>query len=264
MIFPRGLGDLREILEEAGKEGEALFVMGRGTNLLVQDGGIRGTVINLSRGLKDIRLADNGAEAGAGVSLSRLADRTAQANLSGLEFAAGIPGTVGGGIKGNAGAYGGSIDRVLEHVWVMDWQGQEHRFPREVLAFSYRSCVLPREGIIVAAHFGLRKEELALIQEKMEDFQNQRRKGQPLRAKTAGSVFKNPPGGYAARIIESLGLKGKTIGGARISKIHANYIENLGGAKASDVMALIELIQGKAQKELSLRLDLEVQVVGEG
>jgi len=264
MIFPRGLGDLREILQEADQEGEGLFVMGRGTNLLVRDGGIQGTVINLSRGFKEIRLGDAGGEAGAGVTLSRLANRTALANLSGLEFATGIPGTVGGSIKGNAGAFGGSMDRVLEAVWVMDWQGQEHRFPREALTFSYRECILPREGIIVGADFSLQNEEPIPVREKMEDFRDQRRKRQPLRARTAGSVFKNPPGGYAARIIESFGLKGKTIGGARVSKTHANYIENLGSAKASDVLALIDLIREKAEKELSLKLDLEVQVVGEG
>jgi len=210
-----------------------------------------------------MKFSGDGAKAGAGADLPLLAARAAQRGLSGLEFVAGIPGTVGGGTKGNAGAFGSCIDRVLERLKVLDWQGQEHIFPRKDLTFSYRSCLLPREGVIVEADFRLSQEEAEMVQERMEEFQRERRRNQPLQALTAGSVFKNPPGGYAGQIIESLGLQGQTVGRARICQLHGNFIENLGGAKAKDVWHLIELVQERAEKKLNIRLELEIQVVGE-
>jgi len=263
MVFPRGPEDLRELLEEAEREGEPRFILGRGTNLLVRDGGIRGVVINLSRGLKEMEFRAEGLKAGAGVDLPLLAAQAARHGLSGLEFAAGIPGTVGGGTKGNAGAFGSSLDQVLERVNILDWRGQEHLFSQEELVFSYRSCLLPLEGVIVAADFRLFPGEVGTIQDKMEVFQRQREKSQPLRALTAGSVFKNPPGAQAGQIIESLGLRGKIMGAARVCQLHGNFIENLGGAKASDLLQLIELIQKRAERDLNIKLDLEIQVVGE-
>ena len=263
MVFPQSSEDLKEILGEASKAGEPLLVMGRGTNLLVLDGGIRGTVLNLCRGLKEMEFSCDGVQAGAGVDLPLLAARAAKRGLSGLEFLSGIPGTVGGGAKGNAGAFGGSIDQVLERLWILNWQGQPHTFPRRDLAFSYRRCLLPCEGVIVEAEFRLRQEEPPVVQEKMESIQAERRRSQPLPAATAGSVFRNPLGAHAGEIIESLGLKGKMVGRARISELHANFIENLGGARAADVRRLIELVQERAERELNIKLELEVQVVGE-
>lgn len=263
MIFPQGLEDLREILGRAHQEGEPLFVMGRGTNLLVRDGGIRGTAINLCRGLKDIEFKDKELKAGAGVDLPLLAARAAEKGLTGLEFMVGIPGTVGGGVKGNAGAFGSSVDQVLERLRVLDWRGREHNFSRKDLGFSYRKCLLPQDGVIVEAEFGLRQGEPFGVWGRMESFQQERRRAQPVRALTAGSVFKNPPARHAGQIIESLGLKGRVVGRAKISEVHANYIENMGDAKAADVLSLIELIQEKAERELDIRLELEVQVVGE-
>jgi UDP-N-acetylmuramate dehydrogenase len=238
--------------------------MGRGTNLLVRDGGIKGTVINLSRGLKEMEFREDGVKAGAGTDLPLLAALSAQRALSGLEFAAGIPGTLGGGVKGNAGAFGRSLDQVVGSLKILDWQGQEHVFPRGEVAFSYRSCLLAQEGVIAEADLGLWPDEPDVIQGRVEEFQRERRKNQPWQALTAGSVFKNPPGAHAGQIVESLGLKGKLMGGARVCQVHANFIENIGSAKAADILDLIELIQEMAERKLNLKLELEVQVVGEG
>jgi UDP-N-acetylmuramate dehydrogenase len=263
MIFPQNSEELREVIRKAGQEGELLFVMGRGTNLLVLDGGIKGTVINLSRGLKEIVLEEDAVKAGAGADLPLLAARVAKGGLSGLEFSGGIPGTVGGGVKGNAGAFENSMDQILKRLKILDWQGQEHLFDRRDLKFSYRESHLPCEGVIVEAEFELQEGEPAEVSKRMEDSQRERSRRQPLQTLTAGSVFKNPPGAHAGGIIESLGMKGKILGGARISDLHANFIENLGNAKASDLLDLIELIQEKVEKELGLKLELEIQVVGE-
>ncbi len=237
--------------------------MGRGTNLLVLDGGIRGTVINLSRGLKEIIFEGTRVRTGAGTDLPFLAAQTAKRGLSGLEFMSGIPGTIGGGVKGNAGSFGNSMDQVLKGLKIMDWRGQNHVSAREELEFFYRQFSLPCEGMIVEAEFGLWEEEPETIRKKMEDFQEERERKQPLRSLTAGSVFKNPPGAHAGQIIESLGLKGKIMGQAKISDLHANFIENLGEAKAADLLSLIALIRETAVRELGLDLQLEVQVVGE-
>ncbi|MDH7500257.1 MAG: UDP-N-acetylmuramate dehydrogenase [candidate division NC10 bacterium] len=263
MVFPRDLEDLREILIEAGREGVPLFVMGRGSNLLVRDGGIPGVVINLSRGLKEMEFGEEGLKAGAGVDLPLLALRAAQQGLSGLEFAAGIPGTVGGGIKGNAGAFGSSLDQILERVKILNGQGQENIFSRQELAFSYRRCLLPGEAVVVEAEFRLGQGEAGAIQRRMDALQRKRQQSQPWQALTAGSVFKNPPGAYAGQIIDSLGLKGKIMGRARVSPLHGNFIENLGDARASDLLQLIELIRERAARELHIELELEIQVVGE-
>ena len=263
MIFPRNLEELREIVEKASQEGEPLFVMGRGTNLLVLDGGIRGAVINLSRGLKEVVFEGERVRAGAGADLPFLAAQAEKRGLSGLEFAGGIPGTVGGGVKGNAGSFGQSIDQILKGLKIIDWLGQDYIAGRKDLEFSYRSFNLPCAGVIVEAEFGLQKEEPEAIRKKTKDLQKERRRRQPLRSLTAGSVFKNPPGAHAGQIIESLGLKGKIMGQAKICDLHANFIENLGEAKAVDLLGLIALIRGKAEKELGLNLELEVQIVGE-
>jgi len=263
MIFPRNLEELREIVGKASQEGDSLFVMGRGTNLLVLDGGIRGAVINLSRGLKEIVFEGDRVRAGAGANFPFLAAQAAKRGLSGLEFMGGIPGTVGGGVKGNAGAFGNSIDQILKRLKMLDWQGQDCVTERKDLEFSYRKSNLPCEGVIVEAEFGLREEEPEAIRKKMEDFRKGRSRRQPLQSLTAGSVLKNPPGAHAGQIIESLGLKGKIVGRAKISDLHSNFIENLGGAKAADLVGLIEVIREKAEKELGLNLELEVQVVGE-
>ena len=263
MIFPHSLDELRKIVGKASEEGEPLFVMGRGTNLLVLDGGIRGTVINLSQGLKEIVFEGEGVRAGAGADLPLLAAEAARRGLSGLEFMGGIPGTVGGGVKGNAGAFGNSIGQVLKRLQMLDWQGQDRTMERKALGFSYRNSNLPCEGVIVEAEFGLWEEESAVIRKKMEAFQKERSRRQPLQSLTAGSVFKNPPGAHAGQIIESLGLKGKILGRAKISDLHANFIENLGDAKAADLLGLIELIQERVEREMGFNLELEVQVVGE-
>lgn len=263
MIFPHSLDELREIVGKASEEGEPLFVMGRGTNLLVLDGGIRGTVINLSQGLKEVLFEGEGVRAGAGADLPLLAAEAARRGLSGLEFMGGIPGTVGGGVKGNAGAFGNSIGQVVKRLQILDWQGQDRIMERKALGFSYRKSHLPWEGVIVEAEFGLWEEESAAIRKKMEAFGKERSRRQPLQSLTAGSVFKNPPGAHAGQIIESLGLKGKILGRAKISDLHANFIENLGDAKAADLLDLIALIQERVEKKMGFHLELEVQVVGE-
>lgn len=263
-IEPAGREELQSVVSFAKERKIQLTVIGNGSNLLVSEKGIRGIVLKIGSGLARVTTDKNDVIAEAGTKLSALAAVARDNGLGGLEFSAGIPGTVGGAVVMNAGANGSSVSALIREVLLLDLQGRLCRKDRESLVFSYRSSVLQREpAIVVEAKFTCYPRESHLIQEEMESYIARRLSTQPLRMPNAGSVFKNPPNDSAGRLIEAAGLKGLRVGGAQISDMHANFIVNLGTATASDVLALIDKTRETVLVRNGVELLLEVQIVGD-
>ena len=244
---------------------EPLYVVGLGSNLLVRDGGLRGTVIFSHRVLKSVRHEGNAIHAEAGVACPKLARFAAQHELAGAEFMAGIPGTVGGALAMNAGCYGGETWGIVESVTTLDRAGQLRQRTPANYDLGYRSVKL-REGAeewFVAARFRLPRGDRAKSRATINELLKRRIAAQPLELPNAGSVFRNPPGDHAARLIEACGLKGHALGGAMISAKHANFIVNTGNARAADLEALIELAHSAVKQKFGIDLEREVRIVGE-
>ncbi|MBI5327911.1 MAG: UDP-N-acetylmuramate dehydrogenase [Deltaproteobacteria bacterium] len=264
MAFPKNENDLISIIGFAASKGFPIFVFGRGTNLLVMDNGIKGVVINLSEGFKKISWEENDTVAvGAGVMLVELVNLCKDRGLSGLEFAIGIPGTIGGAVVMNAGAYGSEIKDVIERVEAVDISGKKHSFDKSTLNFSYRKCSIPENMVITKAYLKLKKTGMEEIQDRVKEFKDRRKTTRAINMPNAGSIFKNPHGLLAGKLIEEAGLKGIRVGGAQISEIHANYIVNLGNATAMDVLTLLSMIRDRVFKTKGVLLETEIQVVGE-
>ena len=260
LVVPEHIEALARLVRQARKWGAPVFVLG-GSNLLIRDGGIRGLVIKLSR-FQHIRdIGETGIEVGGGVFLSRLARHVCERNLGGLEFALGIPGTVGGAIKMNAGTSEGEISDFLTQVRILDLKGEVQTYTRKELTFAYRSSRLPR-GVILDAQMQLRPAPKALIRRRMRNLIDYRKKTQPLTLPNAGSIFKNPNGTHAAKLIEQVGLKGHRSRGAQISDRHANFIVNRDKATAKDVLGLIRLIGKRVEDRKGVTLELELRIVG--
>lgn len=263
MVCPEGVEDVKAVLVICREQGISCLLLGGGSNLLVRDGGFRGVVLFLDGAISHLRVERRRVWAGAGVRLSRLVAFCSKLALTGVECLAGIPGTVGGAVKGNAGAFGGSIADHLAEVRLITPEGIEETFSRERLEFSYRRCSLPEGCVVLEAVFDLELGDSVQIRRRVSENLVQRNRGQPVEWRSAGSVFKNPPGEYAGRLVEKAGLKGTRIGDACISPKHGNFIINLGGAEAADVLALIDLMRERVRAEMHVELELEVQVVGE-
>lgn len=264
MAFPVNENDLMGVMRFADSKGFPIFVIGRGTNLLVRDNGIRAVVINLSDGFKEIEwLKDDTAVVDSGVALIELANICRDRGLSGFEFAAGIPGTIGGAVFMNAGAYGKEMKDVVKMVEAYDMNGQKHSFDNTAMKFHYRGCALPPNMIITKAHLKFKKDNSDEIKKRMRELKEKRKATQAINLPNAGSIFKNPPGFSAGRLIEESGLKGIRLGGAQISEVHGNYIVNLGDATAMDVLALIAMVRDKVFKIKGILLETEIKVVGE-
>jgi UDP-N-acetylmuramate dehydrogenase len=262
-LFPRDRQDL-ELTTALLREREMpFFLLGNGTNLLVADQGMREPLINLSHGYKEISQEDARVTAGAGAGLSQLLKFCAAHDLTGLEALAGIPGSVGGAIRMNAGSWGMEIGDHISSLQVMDGAGETRQVTHEQVAFGYRGIRLPFNGIILQGEFSLHEGKREEIQMRMAAALRRKRETQPLAQPSAGSIFKNPPAQPAGRLIEEAGLKGTRQGDAMISPLHANFIVNMGAAQARDVLALIELIQQRIYKEKRIELELEVLIVGE-
>jgi len=267
MVLPRSLDALRHIVSRLTELGVGYLPVGNWTNIIVRDGGIRGVVISL-KSLRDIRMADKEGGvpavcAEAGVALAEFVDFAARSSLTGMEFCAGIPGSVGGAVKMNAGAFGREMKDIIGKVSVLTGDGAMVDMHREEMIFSYRNLELPEGAVVTAAAFVLEKGVEKNVRLQIGDIMDLRRTKHPLGERNAGSIFKNPRDVPAGRLIEELGLKGTAIGGAKISEKHGNFIVNTGGAMASDILALIELVQERVSKERGIRLELEVKVVGE-
>lgn len=264
MAFPGNENELVDVIRFAAIKSFPVFVLGRGTNLLVRDNGIRGVVINLSDGFKEVSwIGDDEALVGAGVGIIELLNLCKGRGLAGLEFAAGIPGTIGGAVFMNAGAYGGEIKDIVERVEAVDLNGQRHSFDKLSLKFSYRKCELSANMIITKAYLKFKKDNPEEIKNRIKEFKERRKTTQAIIIPNAGSIFKNPPGVSAGRLIEESGLKGVKSGGAQISEVHGNYIVNLGNATAMDVLTLMAMARDEVFKVKGILLETEIKVVGE-
>ena len=243
---------------------EPLLWLGLGSNLLVRDGGFAGTVIaTLGRLALTEWLDERSLRAGSGVTCSKVARLTAQAGLVGAEFLAGIPGTLGGALAMNAGAFGGEIWRHVEAVETVSRGGLLRTRLTPEYRIGYRSVQGPADEWFVTAHLRLEQGDAEAAQARIRELLARRGETQPTREPSCGSTFRNPPGDYAARLIEASGLKGSEVGGARVSEKHANFIINTGAATAADIEALIVRIQERVERVHGIRLETEVRIVGE-
>jgi UDP-N-acetylmuramate dehydrogenase len=268
LAFPGNREQLRNLLSLLGRQNIPYVPVGNWTNLIVRDGGFRGVIIGLKH-LHDCKLSQDPAgeyflQADAGASLSALVNLSAAAGMTGLEFCAGIPGSVGGAVIMNAGAYGREIKDALAELMLMDARGKVRNWPHGQLQFEYRRFILPEKGaVILAATFRLSRGDKEMVREGIAAIRSMRKEKHPLEYRSAGSVFKNPQGQPAGKIIDELGLKGLRIGGAKVSEKHGNFIVNTGEAKARDVLDLIRIIQEKVLRERGIHLETEVITIGE-
>ena len=262
MAFPRSEEELSQVLKAAALLEAEPAILGAGTNVLAPDEGVPGLVICLKDCLDGMeKLEGNRIRVASGVTMTRAAVFAANQGMSGLEFAHGIPGTVGGGVYMNAGAYGGEIVQVCESVRVMDMEGNVRERSNAEMQFFYRHSILEEEkGIVTSAVFALTPGNPEEIKAKMKELQGKRSASQPLDLPSAGSAFKRPVGGYAAALIDQAGLKGYSVGGAAISTKHAGFAVNLGGATAKDVVELLQQVSDIVYEKSGIRLEPEVRL----
>ncbi|MBI5206162.1 MAG: UDP-N-acetylmuramate dehydrogenase [Candidatus Firestonebacteria bacterium] len=262
IIFPRDIEDLEKVMNLVYRTKLPFLILGNGSNFLVKDSGYKGIIICLKRYFNSININGHNIDADGGVLLSVLSRKAQEAGLSGLEFAVSIPATLGGAIHNNASAFGQSIGDVVEQLEFVENKGNLKKINRKELIFTYRKCTLPYSGVIVKAKLNLKREAPSSILKKMEKNVENRNKLQPVGFPSAGSIFKNPEGDFAGRIIEEVGLKGMVFGKAKVSEKHANFIVNTGGATADDVLHLIELIENKVYEKTGIKLEKEIEVIG--
>ena len=262
-VEPASENDLAEIVKFCAGNSAPFFAMGRGSNLLVRDGGFRGVVIcllhaNFSR----IEIADGRLKCGAGAKLKNVAAEARRQELSGMEFLEGIPGSVGGALRMNAGAMGGATFEVVESVRLMDYHGLVRTLTPAEMSVAYRGCATLKNHIALGAVFKGRPDSQESILQRMSAFARKRWTSQPA-APSAGCIFKNPPEIPAGKLIDELGLKGTRVGGAVVSAEHGNFIVNDGNATARDILELIEILRAKAKAERGVELHTEVEIIGE-
>ena len=264
LVIPGSVEDVRTVLRIVRENGISLTVLGYGSNVLVRDKGIRGVVLKLGNALKRWRQESNVFTFGSGMSLAQCCRIIGEAGFTGMEFATGIPGSLGGAVYMNAGAYGGEMKDTVSSVSVMDPDGELKTLTREDLQFSYRHSAL-QESELIVLEVTLQAQEgnTADIKAKMADFNQRRISKQPLELPSAGSTFKRPEGHFVGAMVEQAGLKGYRIGGAEVSKKHAGFIVNADHATAADVLQLIAYIQERIRKEYDTQLVPEVLVLGE-
>ena len=264
MAQPQSEAELQSLLLKAAEAAVPVTLVGNGSNLLVRDKGIRGLVIKLGSMLRDIKVSGNVLTFGSGVSLAQASRKAAELGLSGMEFAVGIPGSIGGAVYMNAGAYDGEMSKVVKSVRVMDAAGEVSELSAGELDFGYRHSALQGSSkIVTSVTVELAAGDKQAIAEKMADFSNRRITKQPLELPSAGSMFKRPPGYFAGTLIDQTGLKGYTVGGAQVSTKHAGFVVNIGGATAADVLQLISDVQAKVFAAHGVHLEPEVLVLGE-
>jgi UDP-N-acetylmuramate dehydrogenase len=260
-------GELGTVMRVCAARGLGVFFLGGGTNLLVSDRGVRGVVVKLGKPFDfvewDLDEAGGTLRVGAAVPFKRLVMQTVTAGLAGLAFGEGIPGTIGGGLLMNAGAFGGEIGRVVVALEAVDERGDALVLGREQLGFGYRRLTLPGRVIITAVRLRLERGDPTALAAAVADAKGRRDRHQPKGHPNAGSIFKNPAGAYAGRLIEGAGLKGARLGDAAFSERHANFIVNLGRARAADVKGLMDLATRAVRRRLGVELEPEVRLVGE-
>lgn len=262
-VIPQSDDALISLLNKCKSENVRTFILGNGSNMLVSDDGIDAVVILMCRENAEItKLSDTKIKADAGVSLMKVCRFALNESLSGLEFAFGIPGSVGGAMFMNAGAYGGEMKDAVCEVQCISENGDIITLSKDEMELGYRTSVFAKKGYIVLnATFELKKEESQTIKAAMDDFLNRRKTKQPLEYPSAGSVFKRPVGYFAGALIEECGLKGKTIGGAQVSEKHSGFIINIGGATANDVVSLVDFVRNTVKEEKGVELEPEIRIV---
>lgn len=263
MVLPRSAEEAATAVRLAGEWGIKPFFLGNGSNLLVADGGYDGLIIKATDGLTRLEVQGESICAGSGVLLPKLAAFACEQGLEGLEFAHGIPGSVGGAVTMNAGAYGGELGQAVEEVYLLGGQGEKVTLQGAELDFGYRhSAFSDGSRLILGAKFRLKRGDAKAIRERMEELMQARRSKQPLEYPSAGSTFKRPAGHFAAALIDQCGLKGLTVGGAQVSEKHAGFVINRGGATCADVLALVAEIRRRVLEAQGVELELEIRTLG--
>ena len=263
LVFPRSAEEINAMFAEAGAYNLPVTVIGHGSNLLVLDGGIRGLVICIGKNMREITRNGRTITAQAGAMLGSVAAEAAEAGLAGLEFASGIPGTVGGGVTMNAGAYDGEMAQVVTQVKGLYPGGETVALSNEEMDFGYRhSAVTEKNLIVTGVTFELQEGDPAAIRAKMSELNARRAEKQPLDVPSAGSTFKRPEGYFAAALIDQCGLKGYSIGGARVSMKHAGFLVNT-GTSSRDFLELMQKVQQIVEERVGVKLEPEIRILGE-
>jgi len=267
LLFPKKREELGQIIARLRQDGISYLPVGNCTNLIVRDGGFRGVLISL-RDLREkgIRPDESGGvclHAEAGVPLSEIVNLSVEESLTGMEFCAGIPGSVGGGVRMNAGAYGREMKDIVKSITLINGTGRARSVDRGKLRFAYRNLDLPEDAVVVRAEFLLQKGSKEQVRSKVKEIVAMRKEKHPLQYRSAGSIFKNPGTVPAGRLIEEAGLKGSRIGDAMVSEEHGNFIVNAGTARAGDIIALIERVEELVFLKRGIRLEREVKIIGE-
>ena len=264
LALPKTPEEVAEVVRFCHEHAQPYYVLGNGSNLLVSDEGYRGLVLQLYRNFNDIQVNGETITVQSGAMLAAVARTAYQTGLTGLEFASGIPGTIGGAVVMNAGAYGGEMKNVLKEVTVLTKEGEVLVIPAKALELGYRTSVIPKNGwIVLGAVLQLKKGDQEQILARMEELKEQRITKQPLDLPSAGSTFKRPEGYFAGKLIQDAGLMGYSIGGAMVSDKHAGFVVNKGGATAKDVLDLIKYVQDTVEEKFGVKLEPEVRLIGE-
>ncbi|QHI71323.1 UDP-N-acetylmuramate dehydrogenase [Aminipila terrae] len=265
MVIVENIVELKKLLCLLTEEQVPHILLGNGSNILVKDGGYKGIVIKLGNSFNTVKVEENKITAYAGAKITAVAKAAMEHGLSGMEFASGIPGSVGGGVFMNAGAYGGEIKDIIVSVQAITKDGsREYEISREEMLMGYRTSSFQKTGdIIIYATFQLKLEEKNIIAERMKELMEKRNQKQPVNLPSAGSFFKRPEGYYAGKLIQDSGLKGLSVGGAQVSPMHAGFIVNNGDATAGDILKLMKLIQNTVFEKFGVRLEPEVRILGD-
>ena len=265
MVHPKTEEELIELVKFARENKIPYYIMGNGTNTLVRDGGIKGIIVGLYQNFNaiDINEETGIVKVKAGTLLSAVANLSCRAGLSGIEFAGGIPGCIGGAVKMNAGAYDGEIKEVIQSVRILHDDLSVKEYSADEMGFAYRKSNIADTDIVLEVKIKLNKKEATKIRARMVDLAKKRKEKQPLNMPSAGSVFKRPNGHYAGKLIQEAGLQGYTVGGAQVSKKHAGFVVNTGKATASDVEIILEDIQKKVYEEHKVELEKEIIIIGD-
>ena len=265
MVIPEDAQTLRQILQLLSEEECPFVLLGNGTNILVRDGGYRGVIVKPGEGFQNIRTEGNELVCGSGALLSVIAKAALHEGLAGFEFASGIPGSVGGAVFMNAGAYGGEIKDVLKEAALVSKDGRkEYTASAEELDLGYRHSALQESGdVVTEVRIALQPGDPEAIRERMAELTRKRNEKQPVSYPSAGSFFKRPEGYFAGKLIQDAGLKGLTVGGAQVSELHAGFIINTGGATAADILQLMDIVRGVVFEQNGVMLEPEVRIIGE-
>ena len=264
LVMPSNEEQVRDLVLLLKKENVPYYVMGNGSNLLVRDQGFKGVIIQIARKMNQIRVEGETIYAQAGALLSKIAAQALGEGLTGFEFASGIPGTLGGAVMMNAGAYGGEMKQVIVNACVLTSAGEIAVIPADLMELGYRTSVFAKnQDIILSAQLKLEYGNEAVIREYMDELKEQRVSKQPLEYPSAGSTFKRPEGYFAGKLIQDAGLRGFQVGGAQVSEKHCGFVINKDHATATDILSLMEQVSDKVEAKFGVRLEPEVKIIGE-